>query len=366
MSEKETKNRYLYYINGAGCQLTDEKGKPILDDKGKSIIGQHFYHKEFSKNFNTTNTFICCFPERALQTIGTRLFNVGNPIEDIIELQIETLQGSIPLIVQIMQQICSEKKVFLFGHSFGGLIVNRICEEIAKCLKEEGYFEKKYGTYSGITLDKIFDNFMFCLIAASFGSIYIPKKENLGLINLINYMYINDVAIRCNFQELIGWDGYIQELFGSDKIIPNHSDLERNFICYNEKIVFKYNSQSLRNRVVFLNVYHYNSGTGESLPISDESITCDINLGSFSKQWRLHNLYSVLIKFLLNVPTNNIHSLEQCTKKVIDKDEPISIRGKLVLTLGGKSKRNKRIKFIMKTKRMKRYRSKTKKRKIRL
>jgi hypothetical protein len=90
-----------------------------------------------------------------------------------------------PIIIQIIRQICNGKQVFLFGHSYGGLIVNRICEEITKCMKDPEYMKGITGKYTDITKQRLLNN-IENLTAASFGSIYIPERSKLGLINILN------------------------------------------------------------------------------------------------------------------------------------------------------------------------------------
>jgi hypothetical protein len=82
----------------------------------------------------------------------------------------------------IIENVDKYKKIFVFGHSFGGAIVNRVAEELHK---NASLLE---GNKSKITM-------------ATFGSIYLPK--DLGLvsqssINIINYLAVGDVASICN------------------------------------------------------------------------------------------------------------------------------------------------------------------------
>jgi hypothetical protein len=332
-------HRYLYYIKGLGCQLTVDNGNHY--NKISSLFPR--------TGFRPENMFTCCFPERDVQTIGTRITGFGSPLENIYELVIEinttkTVKEPVPLIIHLVKHICYRNKVFLFGHSFGGLIVNRICEEITKLLKDKTYMEEKfekkklekYGTqYTTINYKNLFFNFQESLIAASFGSIYIPTRESLGLINLFNYMTIEDIAIRCNFDEIYGWENYKRKLFGSKKVIPDNKDLDRKYICKNNDILFKYNTPDIRDKVVFLNKYQ------ENKPTSIESISCDFNM---KKQWMHHEEYNELIKLLLDNLTNNILHLDKnnCHPLIINKYDPIEVvNGEVSLIVGGKL-RNKR------------------------
>lgn len=66
------------------------------------------------------------------------------------------------------------KRVYLVGHSYGGLAVNMLC----KMLRNDPDAKKK-------------------LYAITFGTIYRAKPESLVGVRIKQYMYIDDVALRC-------------------------------------------------------------------------------------------------------------------------------------------------------------------------
>lgn len=66
------------------------------------------------------------------------------------------------------------KKVYIAGHSYGGLVVNMLC----KALKHHPEVRKK-------------------LYAITFGTIYRAKPVTLSGMRIKQYMYPNDVALRC-------------------------------------------------------------------------------------------------------------------------------------------------------------------------
>lgn len=66
------------------------------------------------------------------------------------------------------------KKVMLLGHSYGGSVVARIAE----------YFNNKSGVKN--------------LHVATFGSIYISNPKDIKNVDMMQYMKINDVALKCN------------------------------------------------------------------------------------------------------------------------------------------------------------------------
>lgn len=70
--------------------------------------------------------------------------------------------------------------VSLAGHSYGGSVVARVTELLAK----------KQST----SLGRVLNQFR----AATFGSIYVPESSTVDGINVAHYMYVNDVALKCN------------------------------------------------------------------------------------------------------------------------------------------------------------------------
>ena len=76
-----------------------------------------------------------------------------------------------------------EYEIFIFGFSYGGSIAARIAEILNRTNKP----------HPNIHIH-------------TFGSIYVPSPERVKGINLTSYMYLNDVALKCN-----GLDRYKDE-----------------------------------------------------------------------------------------------------------------------------------------------------------
>lgn len=319
-------DKYLYVINGLGCEVKECSTESCHLNKKK-----HYRNIVWSRHIDRKNTFLCCFPERTIQTIATRITGIGNPLADISELSLEKKDGTdVPLLVILIEHLIADKQVFLFGHSFGGLVVNRICQEMHKCCVDTEYhkqFKDKDGNQYikdaaiSLLMGKLNARHQLKnLIAATFGSIYIPERSTHEKINIFNYMLIGDVAIRCNYYELI-------------EEVPHHYELDRNYLCSNGKILYKYDTLNVSKKVVFMNAY----STSKKVPLNDMSITCDINLNNFKQQWVVHNYYSELIDSLLNNLTNDISKLENnCTN--IESQDPYVVPGIVTVKEGGKSK----------------------------
>jgi len=327
----EIQNRRLYFINGMGCELYKDSESPI---------SKHYKNTYITPYVASKNTFNCCFPERTYQTILTRSSGIGIPIQDIRELYLEIDDESIPIIVIIIQDIITNKQVFLFGHSFGGLIVNRLCQEIHKCVTDTDYYKtfiKRDGSlyFTEFDIGKLREN-LKNLIVAAFGSIFIPERTTNASINLFNYMLISDVAIRCNYFEL-------------KDSIPHNWGLDRNYICANslKQIDYRYNTPDSNNKVVYLN--YFNNTPGKSTPIDTTSLTCSWKKNDIQHQFNVHNKYGKLIMHLLRNGTNDISKLkdikDNCNEKFIERDDPWIVPGIVTIKEGGKSKRKRKSKI---------------------
>ena len=203
-----------------------------------------------------------------------------------------------PILKYIIELISNGNEVFLFGFSLGGLFVNRICEEIQNYIINKEKTDEKKG---------FLNNYKKKLIVATFGSIYLVDKDSLGSINIINYMYINDVAIRMNYHQI-----------KKDGGVPNHADLNKNFICekgklWNGELLFRYNKIDKNELVTFLNYYKYND-----TPATKTGINYTLN--DIDEQFRHHRNYkNNLVKILLENYTNDLSKTNrQCV--IYNKD----------------------------------------------
>jgi len=81
--------------------------------------------------------------------------------------------------------LASNRYVFLFGHSFGGLIANRVAEELLLLYEHEKNEENRE------KLEQLFER----INIGTFGSIYIPRiVTEPKLLKIINYVAIGDVS----------------------------------------------------------------------------------------------------------------------------------------------------------------------------
>jgi hypothetical protein len=145
----------VYFVFGLGCdqlQLDEEK---------------NFF--SINTRIHKSNIILLCHKNSsAIKSIGKTYFNLC-PLYD--SNFINKFKES------IINNVKDYDKILVYGHSFGGAIVNRVAEELNK-QKDKSLYDKIY--------------------MAAFGSIYIPdemsKQEG---INIINYIARGDVVRKC-------------------------------------------------------------------------------------------------------------------------------------------------------------------------
>lgn len=159
-----------YYIDGTGC--FDSNGPAV-----QSLFQDH------TKIPYENIKYRCPRTSSALKTI-VKTYLRRNPLEDSGFLRRVTGEIFADLVNPGGPPLY--KNVVVFGESYGGAIVNRVAEKLNETLRIhpdlEEYFER--------------------LSMATFGSIYIPT-DGIDKINIINYVSVGDVAIKCNHIETI-------------------------------------------------------------------------------------------------------------------------------------------------------------------
>ena len=81
------------------------------------------------------------------------------------------------VVEEVKKHLDMGHQVYLLGHSYGGSVAARVAESFVK-----------HATLENAS----------SLSVATFGSIYVPKKARVAGIDITHYMYVNDVALKCN------------------------------------------------------------------------------------------------------------------------------------------------------------------------
>jgi len=232
----------LYVIFGLGCPTNEIKIKELQQDYSNTT------------SLPLSNVNIICRPwHDAIRGIGSSFIH-QQPIHHRSFLR--------KLAMHILTNAIQYDKVIVYGHSYGGAIVNRIAEELN---------EKDT---NGIHLSKIF--------MAAFGSIYITTPSR---VNLLNYVFIGDVALKLNHL--------------ADTTLDL---LDKDLKDENGKILLKY-KKSNQNIIRLCEYDHYR----DLCTIHKKGI-----LFGNTQEWTIHNNYHYLMIYLMRIYSNNIEdSIDQ-------------------------------------------------------
>jgi hypothetical protein len=187
---------------------------------------------------------------------------------------LSTFFNNLPLaesrfVYSLAQEILSDlkntkyNKIFVYAHSFGGAIINRVAQIINLNIDED--IDISY-------LDK--------LQIATFGSIFIPPKNTISDINILNYISISDVAIKCN---------HITPFIFDDLPIS---------LIYNDNIVCKLQPPTtISNSIVQICLYK------DNIPLCTGRISI--------LKWSEHTSYSLLIGVFLKQQITNAYDFSK-------------------------------------------------------
>ncbi len=183
-----------YYIFGMGCELYFEPGYgPESGPRPGSEFLARLYTAEISRTANIPeeNIKLRCAKTKSAQNCILKTYFSMMPLTESKFLN--------SLVDEVTSDMNNEsyKKVVVFGHSFGGAIVNRLAEIMN--LNGETNLSKLY--------------------LATFGSIYLANEERINKINIFNYMSNADVAIMCNKLPQIRFEDMHTKLMLNDRII---------------------------------------------------------------------------------------------------------------------------------------------------
>lgn len=196
-------------------------------------------------------------------------------------------------INEIIQQ-SKETIVFVFGHSFGGLMINRIAEIFIKIYRyvdsEKSKTNATIKTAIKTVLEKILENVFF----AGFGSVYIPSEvqEEEIPINIMNYTAVGDVSNTCTREVC-----HIQRV--------NHDVFEYSFTKV-PRLNLSYLSRADSSKgfhmidICFLDEHNN--------PTCTNHIN-NIPLLRAGNEWDIHNRYNTLINALLYKRTIDVAQL---------------------------------------------------------
>lgn len=190
----------VFAIFGLGCSRNKEKYVTIPRDVKSSFrlnyypIHRKCYEERSSavlsildRHFNPFNFPLRNFSEEIRDTKSFHASESSEKIDSMRKSK-EINKETESLTKKVLRRLNKNKKggnhnVFIFGHSFGGMIVNRLCEELQKLADRDEQL-------------KVIIKEHLCVLALN--SIFITHKNNVKDINIVNMMNFGDVAIRLN------------------------------------------------------------------------------------------------------------------------------------------------------------------------
>lgn len=285
----------VYFVFGLGCDQLDL-------DKEKKI---------FSRNtgIDESNMILLCHKNSsAIKSIGKTYFNLC-PLYDSDFIKKFT--------ASIIANVKDYDKILIYGHSFGGAIVNRVAEELNK-QEDKSFYNKIY--------------------MAAFGSIYIPEKMSKQEgINIINYLARGDVVRKCGNNYAKEIDNWEIDKFKNKKIVKIVEIVEidkaiRNKVSYVTLIYDKIENSNiyginfcethLCDKLTDIKELNMQTGLQKYIQTGKKKhILSGIGASIFGSktQWFNHTRYFDLIFEFIKQKTNDI----EYVNKKIDKDKII-------------------------------------------
>lgn len=275
----KNKKIHVFYIDGLDCFKE----------------GADFNHYLNFGQVNEDNfTYICESHTATAKTFIQNYLTVGktscalkplNSTENKIMLE--------KIINQILEQADKNDEIYVYGWSFGGMIINRIVEILVKLYSQDTRLNKIH--------------------FSTVGSIYITKKD-IGSIDLINYIAIGDVANTCT--RFIKHKQYVSEQKLKEKyteILLNEND--------DKKILYK---KREGKPIIYDVCFDY-----KNIKTCTKQIN-RIPIARISSEWDIHfNYYNDLLYSLMRNRTNNIENINTGHKVEVevdsdDEDENVS------------------------------------------
>ena len=255
---KETSNRpfHVFFIDGLDCL------------KEGTQFNHFLVHGDVEKN---DFTYIC---ESHTATASTKIKNYSTVVKTSCALKplnsSENKRMLQKIIDQILEKANENDNIYVYGWSFGGMIVNRVVEILVKSYSEDIRLKKIYFT--------------------TVGSIYITKKD-IGSIDLINYISVGDVANTCT--RGIEHTQYVSQQKLKEKYTEISLD-EQNKILYKKR----------KGIPIIYDVCFVNPDT-----ISCSQTINRIPIVRGKTEWKIHFNYWDLLYNLMRCRTNNIEKI---------------------------------------------------------
>ena len=280
--------RHYYIVLGLGC--TSTKKKDI--DSWIKAVQMNVPGDIPIKNIH----YVCHKMSSAINAINKVC--VGKEIQIPLPLKLNKNTFLAKLLQEMIDLLQDGNEIYAYGISFGGAILNRLAEEMNKVQIESKMMNR--------------------LHIATFGSIYISLQENVKKINIMNYIALGDVAIKCNRLVVPSvWNPItpLVKIMNRKFIEVKNDDNIYNFIYleyYNDPDPLQQTPEKQHfyrktlSNITWLNLFENND---KEKPIYNNKIKPGLLIGN-KQEWNIHNSYLHFIYYLMNRQTNTITNRE--------------------------------------------------------
>lgn len=242
------------FINPIYLTITDRAINPF-----------NFPHRNFSKEIRDTKSNTKTRSKSKTKTNTT--LKTTTEYSDTQQKETESLLQKVKKRLMRNKDETHGINVYVFGHSYGGLVLNRLCEELQKIADTDPEFKELLKSH---------------FKALSVNSIYVTNASNIRDVNLINYMNREDVAIRLNrFEFGFGWH------------IPTKLEIQNSDINTNMDIKYIHNKEQ---KLVW-----YENNNYEPVP---DNKPFSLIIGT-SDEWKRHNSYIRIILTFFKLGENS-------------------------------------------------------------
>ena len=177
----------VYFVGGLGCS---ENYTSKNYDEEKKILNVEYQKDIYLNQLNLDSTkseivrsqfnYIC----RKYFTALSSIIKTTMRIKPITRHHLKFRSGNNRFIIDFVNKIVQDSQnyenILLYGHSYGGALLNRLSEKLNKLVNEENK-----SNFSKIKI-------------ATFDSIYVANFDRINKINIKNYMAVNEVSLISN------------------------------------------------------------------------------------------------------------------------------------------------------------------------
>jgi hypothetical protein len=265
--DKKYGDTVVYFVDGLGCSEKYSNFNKETNTLYKENTVKYFAGL-LDIDCNQVN-YIC----RKYFTALSSVIKTTMKIKPITRHNLKYRSDNNRFIIDFLNKIVKDSKVYknilLYGHSYGGALLNRLSEKLNKLVDESNESD-----FSKIKI-------------ATFDSIYVAKFYSINKINIKNYMAVNDVALISN--KLKSFD------FSSEFSEKNYKELHYGLFGY-------YKKQMNNNKEIYWFCIKNNDGNFSC----KEDTTPYIGAISI-KNWKYHiKNYNIILDLLMSEHTNEL------------------------------------------------------------